>query len=461
MLKEVVMLNPLFNRASKNFEKYLKEFQENGNVYMLPHSRLNEEEWKTLNATLVQQGVRLIPVKKSGVSYMMFSALPKRSSSKIDDTNLGPTLKNLTGLDWEHKTTQTSGLGFEHYRIKIDNYPQTQVQQIIDILNQNAIYDVNVINTNKGKFLVAQAPDELLSSVLGYYRTVIFQGKPVYVCAQNGMKRETAKKCASMITQNETYFATTLNKEGYHGADYMVIAIKKSDAEQLGADCRSNTPYLRRDNTKEKQNLQKMIGVPLTYINDTAVTIESMSDFGALADRAVVLVKVGNKKLPFYISTGTAGKTDIPTGKWEFFGGIDSNGLFRKGTFDDIISHYHSPELKQIANALDSKIGDLRDTIDVLKTVGRQSLGGTGIVASLQHSPYIRINQVNEYVFSPKNEEIFALDLIDIKSYLHQLRTSPNKVKNMENSTKSLKSKLFSHLSQLFKSNNTNNQQKK
>ena len=122
-----------------------------------------------------------------------------------------------------------------------------------------------------------------------------------------------------------------------------------------------------------------------------------MSDFGTDSGRAIVMVKVGNKKLPFYISTGSAGKTDVPTGKWQFFGGIAENGWFRKGSrIEEIANHYYSAELKQIADALDNTIGDLRNTELVLRTIGRQNLRGMGKVATLENAPSISVRTVNQ-----------------------------------------------------------------
>jgi hypothetical protein len=257
------------------------------------------------------------------------------------------------------------------------------------------------------------------------------------------------------------YYATTLNKEGYSGADYIVIAIKKSDAKKLGAEWDDFFLTKQQDNRLAKQRLIKLIGKPLTHINGIPVVIESKSDFGAQSDRPIIVVTVGGKRLPFYISSGTAGKTDVPTGKWEFFGGIDSDGWFRKGTLDEIVNHYNSPELKQIADALDKKIGDLRDTEDILKTIGRKYLGGHGTVARINHAPEIKPGAINRDVFNPQNNGIFQFDLKEIKAYLKNLvpQNNKNKVQELNQGKQSLKDKILSKLATFFNDGNNNDEQ--
>ena len=452
------MSESLFNRASKNFDKYLKAFQENGEVYMLPIERLPKEGWQAINNEIQKYGVHLIPTEHRGGLYMRFAALPVTKGQTVDvvraDSDLGAKLKRYTGLDWEHK--KTSGLGYEHYRIKIDDMPQTQVQRIMDVLDKNAIYDANVVYTNKGQYLIVKKPDSVLDSVLDYYKTVMFHGVPAYVFDKQGMSRGVAEELARRVTMHNMHYANVLNKEGHTGADHILIVMKKSDAEKIGAKYQDGNLYLKKDDSTAEQNLSKMIGVPLTHINGVPAVIESMDDFGVRSGRPIVLVKVGNKKLPFYISTGTAGKTDVPAGRWEFFAGIASDGWFRKGDLQAIVSHYGSPELKQIADALDSKIGDMRGEIDVLKTIGRASLGGQGAVAVLRHGPEISRDRVNKDIVNPDNEGIYLLDIRDIKKYLHNLMKSRSKAQDLEQGTENLKSRMLARLSQLFKGVKTN-----
>lgn len=448
------MQDALFNRASKSFDKYLKDFLENGIERGLPRGRLTTAEWDELNKVLVKYGVRMVSYKRNGAPYMKFSRLsrskPVPSYGEIY-LGLGEKLKKYTGLDWEHKTAQNSGLGYEHYRIKIDGLSEASVRRILDMLDRNAIFDANAVYTNKGQFLIVKAPDIALDSVLDYYTMVRFNGVPAYVFNKEGLSRAAAESRVEQIMKNGEHYAAVLNKQGHSGSDYIVIAMRKSDAQQIGCSYEDGVLSLPLDNSAARQRLAQNIGKPLTYINGVPAIIESKSDFGMYHGRPIVLVTVGKKKMPFYVSSGSAGKTDVLTGKWEFFGGITSGSWFRKGTLKEILAHYNSPELQQVAEALDKNIGDLRDTTDVLKTIGRQYLGGKGSVAKMMHGPEISRERVNQSVFNPDNDGVFPLDLRDIKQYLKNIRAARSVAQEFDEGKSRIGTKFFSKLSSLFK----------
>lgn len=441
----------LFNLASKNFEQYLKDFLDNGVARSLPRARLNAWQWYELNRELIRYGVCMLPFEQDGVSYMEFSALPKRSRgdvATISNLDLGTKLKKYTGISWEHKTPQTSALGYEHYRIQIDGLSQEQLSHILDGLYANAIFDANSVYTNKGQFLIVKASDPVLDSVLDYYATVDFNGVSAYIYESQGMDQNAAWNYARHIEKYGKHCAYALNKTGFINSDYIVIAIKKSDADRLGCEYWLGVPILPRDTGNSLKRLRGCVGTPLGQINGMQILIESTADYGAYSNRPIILVSVGGKKIPFYISSGTGGKTSVPTGKWEFFAGVDKNGWLRKGGPLDVVSHYNSPELKQIAAILDERIGDLRDSTNVLCTVGRNYLGGDGIVAEALNMPEISAEQINQHVFSPENLSDLYSDVEAIKKYLRGgARTDI--AQQLNRGTESLKPKVYSRVTSL------------
>ncbi len=443
------MHESLFNRASKNFEQYLKDFKTKGIVHMLPIERLSSQEWQTLNDLLAQHGVCMVKAEYKGYLYMRFSKAQNHSSK-----DFGEKLKKITGVSWEHKTKENTGLGYEHYRIRIDNLAKDQVQPILDALDTHGIYGADAVYTNKGQFLIIAAPSAVQDYELQGYKTVKFNGVPAYIYDQPGMGHGDAQTRVARIIRHGEHYAVALNKSGHSGADYIVIAMKRADAEKLGFKYDYGYLSAKMDNSAAKKRLLDIIGKPLMRINGMPVMIKSKADFGILFDRPVVLVSVGEKKLPFYISSGSAGKTDVPAGKWEFFGGIDSNDWFRKGTLNDILSHYNSVELKQIADMLDANIGDLRDTIDVLKTIGRKYLGGVGNVARMMHGPQISRDRVNQDVC--KNEYSFYSDLNEIKDYLSCGARDKDITQGLNKGTKNIKSGPLSRFVSWFKDDEHN-----
>ena len=93
-----------------------------------------------------------------------------------------------------------------------------------------------------------------------------------------------------------------------------------------------------------------------------------------VTNRRVVVVKdINGVKVPFYISTGSGGKKNVPTGQWYPYFGNGPDGWFNKGSEEDINNFYNSPELKAAADELNTTIGDIRSQMGQLPTA--QQLG--------------------------------------------------------------------------------------
>ncbi len=88
-------------------------------------------------------------------------------------------------------------------------------------------------------------------------------------------------------------------------------------------------------------------------------SFQGMIDF---ADRKIVLVNINGVDMPFYLSTGQGRKYSVESGKWYPFFGLDPDGWFNKGSEDDINDYYGSVKLRNVAQALDKKWGDIRST---------------------------------------------------------------------------------------------------
>ena len=373
----------LRNRASKRFNEYFDTLKSTGRGVSWPASRLTDDEWKIVNDSLADDGIRLQRID----NRMIMEEIPNHPATVArqqarDAARAGDTSDDAArGAD----ATDAASVSDDAARANV---------------NSRA---VNHILTNSER--------------------ATYRNTPAYVYQPTGLKESEAGNIAKMINYEGNYYATILNKEGHGGADYMVITISKSDADKMRYSWSGSDLTYPIDNSQNMARLRQQIGNPITSIRGTPVVIETMSDFGRVSGRAIVMVRVGNKKLPFYISSGTAGKTDVPTGKWEFFGGItEEKGWFRKGgTIKEINNHYDSAELKQIANALDNTIGDLRDTELVLKTIGRQELNGLGKVATCQNAPAISLETINQSFSKPVQRNGFARDLDAIKNYLRSL----------------------------------------
>lgn len=89
--------------------------------------------------------------------------------------------------------------------------------------------------------------------------------------------------------------------------------------------------------------------------------INGVSDVIDYVGRKIVIINVNGRNIPFYLSTGHGGKADVTSGKWYPFFGIGSDGWFNKLSGKEINNYYDSNVLRGIAEALDRKIGDVRN----------------------------------------------------------------------------------------------------
>lgn len=83
------------------------------------------------------------------------------------------------------------------------------------------------------------------------------------------------------------------------------------------------------------------------------------------SDRVMVLMKIGNVNIPFYISTGQAGKKDVKIGNWYAVFGIgEERGWINKGSASDINSQYGQPIFQKLAKILNEGVGDIQSRED-------------------------------------------------------------------------------------------------
>ena len=90
-----------------------------------------------------------------------------------------------------------------------------------------------------------------------------------------------------------------------------------------------------------------------------AVDQEGESGAVEFAGRVIVLRNVNGVQVPFYLSTGEGGKTNVPSGKWYPFFGVADGWLNKMGS--RMADYYGRSDLATVARHLDETIGDIRD----------------------------------------------------------------------------------------------------
>ncbi len=267
---------------------------------------------------------------------------PEKMITKFDNIiiNSAPEIRSLLGRFGKNPVLEpahANSLGRDFYRITINN--GDNVDQIINTLQGNGWYISATSATDGQKFLVAS---------------------------------------------KENIFGNWSNSS----SNWLSVNTMESTVN-------GNYKHLKNSNLERFLNYGDR-PIELGKIRGQTVFVDT-KDFGQISGRPIVMVSIRDRKIPFYISTGTAGKITVPTGKWEFFGGISpQSGWFNKGTLDDINRHYDVPEFKQIADWLDTKIGDLRNVQYIQETAARSSQGGIGFVGTIENVRQIDLGTVNQ-----------------------------------------------------------------
>ncbi|MCM1294305.1 MAG: hypothetical protein NC311_01965 [Muribaculaceae bacterium] len=320
----------------------------------------------------------------------------------------------------------SSTLGGQTYvRMYVGNKSNTEITEIIRTLRENGMY-VSSGTTQAGRRFLGFSDKNMFSAWErqsgNWLRNGASHGSQISnILARDFVSlrgtsvsrgRYSSSQAQQMVAelQNNGYIAIRQGtRGGANSEEYVIVAVHQSKIADLGSDVSYNGQNLVKtnmDNLYRATNANSYTGITLMNSGDV---IARLGEVGQIGGRPVALVGLTNTRtgahvaVPFYVSTGTAGKTTVPTGMWEFFGGYGGVGMsnpnwFQKGTLEDIIKHYNSPYLQQIANALDGSLGDLRDTEYVLETIGRQSAGGRGIVGTAANSPLPDWNGQQAYI---------------------------------------------------------------
>jgi len=127
-----------------------------------------------------------------------------------------------------------------------------------------------------------------------------------------------------------------------------------------------NMKHLKTYNIFENTNIKVSIK-KIPYITKVwkgvgkTETISGSSEIIDITGRKIILLDINGVNCPFYLSSGAAGKKDVPAGKWYPFFGISSDGWINKGSSQQINSYYGIDLLKYYGQYLDKTIGDVRN----------------------------------------------------------------------------------------------------
>jgi hypothetical protein len=144
-------------------------------------------------------------------------------------------------------------------------------------------------------------------------------------------------------------------------------------------------------------------------------------------DRIMVMMKIGKYNIPFYISTGQAGKKNVKAGDWYAVFGIGiEGGWINKGSEDQINSSYNFPIFEKISKILNEGLG----TIDSVNEAGKTYEG----FAILDSKEEIQVfNDVMNLPTNPAGRYTDVKDFYDhVNSTLSLLSEELNSMANVQ-----------------------------
>jgi len=147
----------------------------------------------------------------------------------------------------------------------------------------------------------------------------------------------------------------------------------KANAEAIGKKAKPFEDFIKA--AAPKKDLTSLPGlVSIPYTGKSTLDVSNTPEAGEsqiidyVDGRKMVVKSVNGVNVPFYLSSGRAGKNKVPAGKWyPFFGVGPTDGWINKGSQEQMVAHYGSSELKAAAEELDATIGDIRDDDSIVK----------------------------------------------------------------------------------------------
>ena len=361
------------------------------------------------------------------------------------------------GADIVQKTNRAATLRggntrpYNYYFINIDGMVRSDVQKLMENL-KNSGYDDVFLTRDNGKYVI-NASNPTIRGGKAIDNSRVQQFGIEFISRTKGANTADNVSSAKSGANNAGKASSAANNVQNMSQQQVLNRAVEINNRTYGTSYydkswRDTLEMYKSSGLSELAKKHHVLSEPITNVRGYDVFLEDIpganGKIGQISGRPIVVVNVNGKKIPFYISTGSAGngvnKLTVPSGKWEAIFGIEKrtdgagnfvgSGWFNKGSLRQIENHYGSRELMQIAEALDDKIGDVRDTKLVNTSARRAANGGIGDTAISTLLPDIEnsaaLDLINEsmtngaqaYNGSTTN---FLANVMDIKNFLSNL----------------------------------------
>lgn len=150
-------------------------------------------------------------------------------------------------------------------------------------------------------------------------------------------------------------------------------------------------------------------------------------------DRIMVLAKIGKYNIPFYISTGQAGKKNVKAGNWYAIFGIGESGWINKGSEELINKQYDFPIFQKIAKILNEGVGNFESRENngngkIIEGIGylkdsKSAIGEFNAQMGLPITP--AKNNTESKVFYENVNNVLSLVNDELKNVTQSLKETP------------------------------------
>lgn len=366
----------------------------------------------------------------------------KREESLSKRINRGatrPTLNKLTDTNWEGeygnpvgtgKTPRRKGLAANDMRVFDDQFLRTY---------QGRVYSEDHSTPSKETFTVGMqnlfVPEEeiVASPEIDHDSNNFVIGSLLVVAAQAkrerlNPERQLRNRVSVMVSEPQKVSTPeppkTLSQDVIRSIEISEIDLP---VESLSSG-KKITPEQRSAIRSAEKTLRDM-DLQITEIGfvNKKTGKTRQSPIFSVAGRPVVLVDVNGVRIPFYRSSGSGGKKNVPSGRWYPIFGIGkeqviydgyeerlraNGGWFNKGSEEEIVDYYGVPELRRIAEDLDSALEDLPWVVfnDVRQEFKKSDVDKVAIDAGVKTKPMHR--SINDSLW-----EIIHRDLHPVNTY--------------------------------------------
>ena len=401
----------------------------------------------------------IMDFESAGIHDVNFIARELESIKTIDNSaNVARDINfDFFGADIVQKTNRAATLRggntrpYNYYFINIDGMVRSDVQKLMENL-KNSGYDDVFLTRDNGKYVI-NASNPTIRGGKAIDNSRVQQFGIEFISRTKGANTADNVSSAKSGANNAGKASSAANNVQNMSQQQVLNRAVEINNRTYGSSYYDSSwgdtleMYKSAGLSRLAENHAVLCG-PITKVHGYDVFLENIpganGKIGQISGRPIVVVNVNGKKIPFYISTGSAGngvnKLTVPSGKWEAIFGIEKitdgagnfvgSGWFNKGTLSQIENHYGSKELRQIAEALDEKIGDVRDTKLVNTSAARADNGGIGDTAISTLLPDIEnsdaLDLINESMINGAqanngSTNNFLENVMDIQNFLRKL----------------------------------------